>query len=396
MNAENDATRDRAFRFILLIGVVSLFADMTYEGARSITGPFLGSLGASAVIVGIVAGAGELVGYGVRLLSGYISDRTRQYWTITIVGYAVNLFAVPCLALAHRWDLAAALVVTERLGKAIRTPARDTMLSYATQKVGRGKGFGIHEAMDQVGAVLGPLLVAMVLYLKGDYAYGFAALLIPAFLAVSILWVARFLYRSPQDMEAAVRKPAGRLPKVFWLYLSGVGFVAAGFVDYPLMAYHFGRVSSVPRELIPVFYSVAMGVDALAALILGYFFDRIGFKTLIAASVVSALFAPLVFFGGFWSALTGVIFWGIGMGAQESIMRAVVADMTPGERRGTAYGIFNAGYGLCWFIGSALMGYLYDISLAAMVTFSVVIQWCSIPWLLLVKRQWAGETWMQR
>ncbi len=386
-----DPKKTRAFRFVILVGVVSLFADMTYEGARSITGPFLGSLGASATIVGIVAGAGELVGYGLRLLSGYLSDRTKQYWTITIIGYAINLLAVPCLALANRWDLAAALVIAERLGKAIRTPARDTMLSHAAGEVGRGRGFGLHEALDQVGAVCGPLLVAIVLSLTGNYPSSFAMLLIPAILAVSVLAAARFLYPSPQDMELTIQKSTGRFPAVFWLYLLGVGFIAAGFADYPLIAYHFGKVSSVPKEWIPVFYSVAMGVDALAALILGYYFDKAGFPVLIGASICAAFFAPLVFFGGFWFALLGVALWGIGMGAQESIMRAVIADMISSDRRGTAYGVFNSGYGICWFIGSALMGWLYDTSIAALVAFSVVSQLMSVPVLVLVKRQWTPK-----
>lgn len=333
------SSKTKALRFIVLIGIVSLFADMTYEGARSITGPFLGSLGASATWVGVIAGFGELIGYGLRLLSGYLSDRTKRYWTITITGYAINLFAVPVLALVDRWDLAACFIIAERLGKAIRTPARDAMLSHATQKVGHGWGFGLHEALDQTGAVLGPLIVGLILFLKGDYRFGFAMLLLPALLAVSILLVARFLYPSPQDMEVASQKFTGRFSRIFWYYLIGVGFIAAGYADYPLVAYHFGKGFSIFTEWIPVFYAVAMGVDGIAALIFGYLFDRIGFGILIGAAVISAAFAPLVFLGGFWLALLGVVLWGIGMGAQESIMRTAVANMISAQRRGTAYGV---------------------------------------------------------
>ena len=380
--------KSNALRFVVLIGVVSLFADMTYEGARSITGQYLGSLGASATAVGIIAGFGELAGYGVRVLSGYLSDRTRGYWTITIIGYVINLLAVPALALAGRWDLAACLVIAERLGKGIRNPARDAMLSHATHEVGRGWGFGLHEALDQIGAVSCPLIVGAVLFFKGTYRYSFALLLIPALLAISILLVARFLYPSPQDMEVTCQKSAGSFPKVFWLYLAGVGFIAAGYADYPLIAYHFGKGYAISKEWIPVFYAIAMGVDGLAALGFGYLFDRIGFGILVGAAVISAAFAPLVFFGGFSPALIGVILWGIGMGAQESIMRAAIANMISSERRGTAYGIFNTGYGFCWFIGSALMGLLYDISITSLVIFSVAIQLCAVPVLLLVRRQW--------
>ncbi len=370
------------------MGAVSLFADMTYEGARSITGPFLGILGASGTVVGVVAGLGELVGYGLRLVSGYLSDRTRRYWLMTITGYVINLFAVPCLALADRWDLAAALVIAERLGKAIRTPPRDTLLSYATQRVGGGWAFGLHEALDQMGAMLGPLIVAGVLVTEGSYQTGFAALLVPALLAVAILLTARTLYPSPRDLESPAGTTASTFPRLFWIYLGGVSLIAAGYADYPLVAYHFGRVSSVPRDWIPIFYSVAMGIDALAALVFGYLFDRRGFGILIVSALVSVAFAPLVFFGGFWLALSGVVLWGVGMGAQESIMRAAVAEMIPAERRGTAYGMFNTGYGIFWFAGSVLMGYLYDLSIPALVLFSVSAQLLSVPLLLTVRRQW--------
>jgi MFS-type transporter involved in bile tolerance (Atg22 family) len=173
----------QALKFVILLGVVSLFADMTYEGARSAVGPFLGMLGASALVVGLVSGGGELVGYTLRLWSGRLADRTRQYWVITFVGYAVNLLAVPLLAFAGNWQMAALLVVLERAGKALRTPARDAMLSYATKSTGRGWGFGLHEALDQIGATVGPLVLTVVIAQSGDYRRGFLTLIIPAIAA---------------------------------------------------------------------------------------------------------------------------------------------------------------------------------------------------------------------
>lgn len=376
-----------ALKFIVLVGVVSLFADMTYEGARSITGPFLAVLGASATVVGIVAGFGELIGYGLRLASGYISDRTGRYWAVTLFGYALNMLAVPLLALAGRWEVAALLMVAERMGKAIRTPARDAMLSHATKVVGRGWGFGLHEALDQIGAVIGPLLVATVLYLKGGYQAGFGVLLVPALLALGILLAARFLYPRPQDFEAAPPKPeTGGFPRRYWIYLAAVALIAAGYADFPLVAYHFKKVSSVPDDWIPIAYAIAMAVDALAALVFGRLFDRMGLAILILSACLSALFAPLVFLGGFSAALAGMALWGVGMGAQESIMRAAIAEMVPMHRRGAAYGVFNAGYGVFWFCGSALMGILYDVSVPWLIVFSVATQLGSIPLLLWVRK----------
>jgi len=375
-----------ALRFVILLGVVSLFADMTYEGARSISGPFLAVLGASATVVGIVSGFGELIGYGLRLISGYISDRTGKYWTITLLGYAVNTLAVPLLALAGQWEIAAFLMITERLGKAIRTPARDAMLSHATKEIGRGWGFGLHEAMDQIGAVLGPLIVSSVLYFRGGYQTGFGILFIPALLALSALLAARLLYPRPRDLEAVSVKLEGKgFPRVFWLYLVAVALVAAGYADFPLIAYHFKKVSIASDDWIPIFYAVAMGVDALSALFFGRLFDRIGISILIVVSLLSSLFAPLVFLGGFDFALLGMALWGAGMGAQESIMRAAVAGMVSMNKRGSAYGIFNMGYGVFWFLGSALMGVLYDTSVPFLVAFSVVMQLASVPLFLFIR-----------
>jgi MFS family permease len=377
-----------ALKFVILLGVVSLFADMTYEGARSITGPYLAILGASGTVVGVVAGFGELIGYGLRLVSGYIGDRTGKYWAVTLFGYFVNLLAVPLLALAGRWEIAAVLMITERMGKAIRNPSRDAMLSHATQSIGRGWGFGLHEAMDQIGAILGPLIVAAVLYLNGGYRISFAVLLVPALLALAVLLVARALYPRPRDLEVASRElRTGGFPRIFWLYLTAVSLIAAGYADFPLIAYHFGKLSVVTKVWIPIFYAVAMGVDALSALFFGRLFDRVGLSILIVVSLLSSLFAPLVFLGGFYFALVGMALWGVGMGAQESIMRAAIAEMVPMNKRSTAYGIFNAGFGLFWFLGSALMGILYDVSISSLIIFSVVMQLASIPFFISIRKK---------
>ena len=377
-----------AVKFVVLIGIVSLFADMTYEGARSITGPYLAVLGASGTIVGIVAGFGELVGYGLRLASGYISDRTGRYWTVTLVGYVVNMLAVPLLALAGSWETAAFLMIAERTGKAIRNPPRDAMLSHATQTMGRGWVFGLHEALDQIGAVIGPLIVTAVLYFKGTYRVGFAVLLVPAILALSVLVAARLLYPRPKDLEAILPDLETKgYPRRFWLYIIAASLIGAGYVDFPLIAYHFEKSSVVSDNWIPILYAVAMGVDALAALVLGSLFDRKGVTVLIFATVTSAFFAPLVFVAGGYLALIGMALWGLGMGAQESIMRAVIAEMIPANRRASAYGIFNAAFGLFWFLGSLLMGILYDFSVPAVIVSSFALQLASVPVFLWMRRR---------
>jgi MFS family permease len=367
---------------------VSLFADMTYEGGRSIAGPFLAHLGASATVVGVVAGLGELLGYGLRLVSGRLTDRSGQYWAITLVGYTINLLAVPALALAGRWEVAALLLMLERTGKAIRSPAKSAMLSHATHATGRGWGFGLHEAMDQTGALLGPLLVAAMLHWTGAYPAGFAVLLVPAILSLISLLTARRLYPRPRDLEpATVELASAGIPRRFWLYLGGTGLIAAGYADFPLIAFHFTRADIVPAPWTPLLYALAMGVSALAALATGRLFDRAGLAVVAGAAIIAAGFAPLVFLGGRTAAILGMALWGLGMGAQDSIVRAAVAEMVPRDRRGSAFGFFDTGYGICWFLGSALMGVLYDRSVGALVGFSIAAQVVAVAVIIVVARR---------
>lgn len=387
LQGDNAIDTKRATRFVVLLGIVSLFADMTYESARSITGPFLAILGASATVVGAVAGFGELLGYALRFLSGRIADRTGRYWAVAVLGYCLNLLAVPALALVGNWHLAIILMFLERIGKAMRNPPRDAMLSYAGKHMGRGWGFALHEAMDQTGATVGPLIVAAVMYAKNDYRFSFAILLVPAVVCLAVLLTARMIYPHPRDLEpAAPQLDTHGYAKPFWLYLAATACVAAGFADYPLIAYHFGKAATVPSTWIPILYAIAMGVDGLAALVFGYFYDRRGMGVLIAAMLISVPVAPLVFFGGFQSALAGAVLWGIGMGAQESIMKAAVAAMSPADRRATAFGTFNLSFGIFWFLGSALMGVLYDFSIPVLVAFSMAVQFLGIPLMVAVLR----------
>jgi predicted MFS family arabinose efflux permease len=373
-----------------MIGVLSFFADFTYEGSRSILGPYLAILGASATAVGVVTGFGELLGYGLRLVSGRMADRTGEFWPITIFGYFVQLLSVPALALVNNWQMAAGLIVLERVGKAIRNPPRDTMLSHAAKEMGYGWAFGMHEALDQFGALFGPLAVAAVLASRGEYRLAFVALLLPAVVCLGLLLLARWLYPRPEEMESEVPNVRSEgLPRVFWIYLTGAALVAAGFADFPLIAFHFQRAGSVAKDWVPVAYAIAMGVSGIGSLVLGRLFDRIGISILIPLTLISALFAPLVFLDGFWPAVVGTALWGLGMGVHESIVPAAVAPMVPPRRRASAYGLFTAVYGLFWFIGSALIGILYDRSIAATIAFCGVLELGALPFFFVVARQYA-------
>jgi MFS family permease len=382
----NDAKRKIALKFVLMIGVVSFFADFTYEGSRSVTGPFLETLGATGAVVATVAGLGELLGYGLRFFSGRISERTGEFWPITFLGYIVQMAAVPLLAFAGNWQIAALLILLERAGKAVRNPPRDVMLSHAAKEMGFGWGFGVHEALDQFGALVGPLLVALILVHRGNYRLAFGTLLVPAIITITLLSVARFLYPRPEDLEAnAPNMRAAGLPRSFWIYLIASALVAAGFADFQLIAFHFQQATVVKTTWIPVFYSVAMAVSGVGSLVFGRLFDRFGIAVLIPLTVLSALFAPLVFLGGFWLALIGAALWGLGMGVHESIIPAAVATMVPANRRPSAYGLFTGAYGLSWFLGSAVMGVLYDRSIPGVIAFCVIVELAAVPLLIKIR-----------
>lgn len=381
-----ERTRGAAMRFVLLIGVVSMFSDMAHEGARSITGPFMGSLGASAAIVASVAGFGELLGYALRFVFGWAADRTGRYWPITLIGYVAQMAAVPLLAVAGSWPVAALLIATERSGRAMRNPARDAMLSHATGELGRGWVFGVREALDAAGAMVGPLVISLVLYLHGGFRLGFAILLLPAFLTVAVLIGAWRQYPNPSALEVKEGVPSRQgIPGAFWIYLVAMGLIGLAYADYPLIAYHLGAARVVSIDWIPILYAAAMATEAVASLVLGRLFDRIGLLTVVLATLLTAAFAPLVFLGDAAVAVVGVVFWGLGMAVQESIVKAVITGMVGAGRRASASGLFDTGFGIFWFLGSVALGLLYGWSLVALVIFSAGLQLAAIPCLLLTE-----------
>lgn len=381
----SSADSRRAYAFIVAMGLVSFFGDITYEGARGITGPFLATLGATGAIVGIASGAGEMAGFGLRLFSGLLADRTKRYWLIAIVGYIINLVAVPLLALANNWQLAVALIILERVAKAIRTPARDTLLAGAAEVVGSGKGFGLHEAMDSAGGLLGPLIMTAILAWDGRYDIAFATLAAPAVLAVITLVFAwrRFPDPSKTNARASVQSE-GR--GQFWLAVAALALLAAATVDYPLMAFHFGKTHVIGAAWIPAMYSLAQATNGLAALGFGRLFDRYGIVVLLAAAILAAFSPVLAFLLGPVGAVLGVAVWGLAGGGRDTMARGLIAKMIPAGKRGSAYGIYNAIFGIAWFAGSAIMGELYDISPGILVAFSLVLHAATVTVLAFVRK----------
>ncbi|HEY1721117.1 MAG TPA: MFS transporter [Magnetospirillaceae bacterium] len=378
--------RRRAYAFIVAMGVVSFFGDITYEGARGITGPFLAMLGASGTIVGIATGAGEMAGFGLRLFSGLLADRTKRYWLIAIFGYIINLVVVPLLALAHNWQFAVTLIILERVAKALRTPSRDTLLAGAAEVVGPGKGFGLHEAMDSAGGLLGPLIMTAILAWDGRYDIAFATLAAPALLAIITLGFAWRRFPDPGKTKArATVQSEAQNQRPFWIAVAALSILAAATVDYPLMAYHFGKTHAIGAEWIPAMYSLAQATNGLASLGFGRLFDRYGSSVLIFAAILAAFAPVLAFLLGPVGAVLGVAVWGLAGGGRDTMARGLIAKMIPAGKRGSAYGIYNAVFGVAWFAGSAVMGWLYDIAPWMLVACSLALHAAAVIVLTLVR-----------
>lgn len=385
-------TKDLALQLILLMGLVSALGDITYETGRSVSGPYLAYLGASAAMVGLVAGLGEFLGYGLRLLSGYLAGRTRAYWTATFIGYGLIL-CVPLLAYVNRWELAALLLLLERVGKAIRSPSRDTILSHATHHTGRGWGFAIHEALDQVGAVIGPLIFTAVFVQRSSYRDGFSILWIPALLTMVVLLIARLRVPQPESLEAAPLQNAPKsigkssLSRAFWVYVGFSFLSVAGFANFQIVSYHLVQQAVVPAVQIPILYAVAMGADALAALAIGKVYDSVGLKSLLVIPLATVPLPFLALSQQYALAVVGAVLWGVVMAVHETIMRAAIADLTAVEQRAFAYGVFNTIYGAAWFAGGAILGFLYDFSKIWLFAFVILTQAAALFVLTMLRRQ---------
>ncbi|WP_343994230.1 MFS transporter, partial [Terrabacter terrae] len=394
VTTEHVTGRWSAWRVVWWFGFVSLAADMVYEGARSMYGPLLASLGASALVVGLVTGAGEAMALVLRLVFGPLADRTGRYWGLTILGYGLTAVCVPLLAVTPFLGgaglvVAAVLILLERSGKAVRSPSKSALLAHVATAVGRGRGFGLHKALDQVGALSGPLLVAAVTAAASGAIWpGMAVLAIPGAVAMLLLAVIRSrvpdpsVYDAPGSAEVSAAPPGSPrgglrgwfadavgsgLPREFFGYALAAGLTTGGLVTFGILGYHLTVDHLVPVATVPVVYAGAMAVEALAALGVGLVYDRRGGAVLYAVPVLVALVPPLALSGTVWVALVGVAVWGLAYGVQDSTVKALVAEVVEAPRRATAYGVFAGVQGAFAIVGGLVAGWLYDRSLPALV-----------------------------
>ena len=401
MNSQKRALVSGAMAFITLMGIVSLFSDMTHEGARSVLGEYLNLAGASAATIGFVSGVGELCGYSLRLLSGFLADKTKKYWTLVIVGYALQVLAIPALALIpeNGWVLACGLVILERVGKAIKKPAKNTLVSFAASEVGIGKGFAYQEFLDQLGAFLGPVMLFAVSLIKGTgnlfstYRVCFAFLGIPAMITITLVVFSKIKYPNPEMFEKAQEeRKEFHFQKSFALYMAAICCYAFGFADFTMITLHAAKTAAFPAASLSLLYALAMAVDAFAALFFGWLFDKIGLKAMVLATLCSTFFSCFIFLTGSpVCMIVGIVLWGIGMGAEDSIMKAAVSQIIPKSMRSSGFGMFETGFGIAWFLGSWLLGALYDFNPVYLVIVSMLAQILAVVFYLACIRRRAKE-----
>lgn len=376
--------------------MVSLFADMVYEGARSLYGPALVALGASAATVGLVTGAGEAMALVLRLVAGPTADRRGAHWSFTIAGYGLTALCVPLLALAPRLGaaglaFAAVMILLERTGKAVRSPSKSALLAHAARRVGRGSGFGVHKALDQVGAFAGPLAATGVTLLAaGSFWPALGWLAVPGVLAMLVLLALRrrlpdptvYDEQPPGARAGAHTRGAARsgavaswwrgtvgaeLPRAFFAYALAAALTTGGLVSFAVLSVHLTRDLGIRPALVPLAYAGAMLTEALVALGTGRAYDRLGARVLLVVPLLVALVPLLALAGSLPVALAGLACWAAVAGIQDSTIKALVADLVPGAQLATAYGIFAAVQGALAVVGGFLAGYLLDRSVAALV-----------------------------
>lgn len=413
------------WRIVLMFGLTSLATDLVYEGARSIYGPLLAGLGATALVVGVVTGLGEAAALVLRVVFGPLTDRTGRYWAVTIAGYALTVVSVPLLAVTPFLGgaglaVAAGLILLERTGKAVRSPAKTALLAQFAQKVGRGRGFGVHKAMDQIGAFGGPLLVAAVVSATGALWTGLAVLALPGVLALVVLFVTRSQTPEPEAVPAPAPTPGGDssvgdsgsarssgagprgaafgaesggagssaagsrgwlgqaagvdLPSAFFWYAVAAALMTGGLVTFGIIGYHLTVQGLVAPAAVPLVYAGGMLAEAVAALAVGHVYDHAGAKVLFAVPLLVALVPGLALAPSLGLVLAGVVIWGFAYGVQDSTVKALVAELVAGPRRATAYGVFAAIQGAAAVLGGLLAGWLYESSLSALVAAVAVMQ----------------------
>jgi len=386
---------DAGLMLIIMIGLVDLCADVTYEGGRSMIGQFLGFLGATGSNITIIMGVSEFLGYVARLFSGIIADRTRKYRVLIFIGYLLNMIALPLLSVSYSLPIATCLIMLERCGRAVRIPARDVLVSYAAQSTGIGFGMGLREFFDQLGAIIGPLYIALMWYVSHDYRMSFAMLAMSALLTMILLYKAlssRMAHEFEHRSHEYASLHTAQFTSAWWWFLGAVVSLGCATIDFQLLAYHMQHRGVMDAGMLAILYGCGMAITAVGALVLGKLFDRFGPYSMIVVLVLVVGYSPLILFGNVMSCIAGMVLWSILYACHGSFLAALVARLVALDARATAYGISGAALGVGWLVGSLLRGFLYERSLIGVAILSLIFHGSSIVLFLKSFSQYEGRS----
>ena len=382
--------RRKAYVAIMLMGIVSMLGDIVYESGRGIAPDYLYFLGASAFLVGLTSGIGELVGYGMRLVSGPLADRSHAYWLFIFLGYGLIL-AIPMMGLTNSIWLVAALVIVERLGKALRSPSRDAVVSVVSKGMGSGKAFGLHEFIDQIGAIAGPAFLGfMMIWTVNNFSVSLQSLFPFYLLMMAVLYLTyRRIRGTVEEIRRQTTATDEKISRGFWLYSGAVLMNTVGLMPVALILYNGAKIleSGGQLWLVPFLYVIVQLIDAPMALVSGYVYDKVGIKFLAVPFALSILPLLFQFLVGLPGVILACISYGLVLGMQESTYRAAVTDIVPLGRRGSAYGFFNVMLGVGTFVSGAAFGYMLDVSVSPLLMLGLVVlaQAAAIALLLAAK-----------
>ncbi|GFO61030.1 MFS transporter [Geomonas silvestris] len=389
-------TLKRIPRGIWTLGLVSMFMDISSEMIHSLLPLFLvGSLGASTFLVGLIEGLAESTALIVKVFSGTLSDYLGKRKFLAVFGYSLSALTKPLFAVAPTVGLVFAARMLDRVGKGVRGAPRDALVADLAPPGMRGAAFGLRQALDTVGALLGPLLaVGLMLLWADDFRAVFWVALVPGFLAVLLL---AFGVEEPARSEGARRtnpirrENLARLTGAYW-WVVGIGavFTLARFSEAFLVLR--AKEGGVPVALVPL---VMVGMNLVysgSAYPFGRLSDRKSHATLLSLGLLVLIAADFVLAAsGHWSTVAlGVSLWGLHMGMTQGLLAAMVAHAAPEDLRGTAFGFFNLVSGIAMLIASAAAGELWD-RFGAPITFYAGAGFAAVTLFALLLKKWVAK-----
>lgn len=377
---------------IWTLGFVSMLMDISSEIIHSLLPLFLTTaLGTSTFVIGVIEGLGESTSLIVKIFSGALSDYLGQRKIIAVIGYAMGAISKPLFAIAPTSSMVLAARVFDRIGKGMRGAPRDALVADIAPYESRGSAFGLRQALDTVGAVIGPLLaVGLMLLFANQFRIIFWRAAIPGVLSVMLLIFGVKEPRTPVPCEKRInplsRNHLSRLDTAYWwLVIIGAIFTLARFSEAFLVLRAIDVGMSI--TIAPIAMVIMSFTYAISAYPFGKLADNMSHSRLLMAGILVLIVADMLLaINHHWTTLiAGISLWGIHMGITQGLLATMVADVSPGDLRGTAFGFFNLASGLMMLVASMLAGFLWE-HFEPSITFYMGAVFCVIALIGLIFR----------